>query len=80
MTPERSDNRTPLDLASSEKAVFRGACAIYAALLAAGKVDEADRTAAMDRAVDDAIHLALRTDAAIASDDETKHRLNLRRP
>ncbi len=60
-----------LKLQPSEAAVSQSASTIYAAYIAAGQVVAGQEEEAMQRAVREAIHIALLTDRAVRSDDET---------
>ena len=61
-----------LKLLESEKAVFRAACDIYAAYVAAGKVElQGDsEKELMERAIRTAISMAKRVDKLVQSDSE----------
>lgn len=59
-----------LELQPSETAVFHAASRIYAAHVAAGRVDEGNEGEVMKRCIRVAIRLALLTDKTVQSDDE----------
>lgn len=59
-----------LSLQPSEAHVLGAAAQIYAAYLISGRVPTGDEQQWAERAVEDALHMALRCDARIQSDDE----------
>lgn len=59
-----------LKLFESEKAVFRGACEIYAGFLAAGLVKADNEEQLKEKAIQTAVSLAKRVDDLVQSDAE----------
>ncbi len=64
------DKRASLNLASSESAVFAAASRIFAAYIQVGKVNGKNDNEVMNLALKQAIHLALKADTNIKSDNE----------
>lgn len=59
-----------LRLQHSEGIVVHAASRIYAAYIAAGRVTDGDEGQWMDRSIEEAISLAVKTDDRVDSDDE----------
>jgi len=59
-----------ISLQPSEGMVFQSAANIYAAYIIAGRVDEGEETAWMEKSIRQAIRMAKATDLSLVSDDE----------
>lgn len=59
-----------LKLQKSEGYVIQAAAQIYSALLAAGRVEEGQEEACMEKAIRDAIRIAKTVDAAVIAEGE----------
>jgi hypothetical protein len=59
-----------LSLQTSEAHVFRAAATIYAAHITAGSVQQGTEQQWLEKSLSEALHLALRADQRISSDEE----------
>lgn len=69
-TKEQQMLRTSLSLQPSEAAVAQSACNIYAAYIAAGRVEDGKESEWMKRSLDEALSIAKQADKLIQSDHE----------
>lgn len=72
MTEKKSGPPYYFSLQPSEKAIFQGACDIYAAYIAAGHVNKSNAKEMQNRAIQEAIRIGQIVEDSIESDDEMR--------
>ena len=66
----QSSEQTIVTLQSSEQTIVAAAATIYAAYIAAGRVEDGKKSAWMDRALKAAFQIAKKTDETVQADKE----------